>query len=234
MATGFEFLEKIFAFELIGKIAVILLLFLIFLIILGVILFLISFKTGRYPLPGIFSGLVDAFYFPIRYIVEKIGLNPEYLNAIVVDLKNSINEDRFKRVPPDERVIVLPQCLRSIDCPAKVSSRDGITCIGCGLCYLKEFIEKTQELGYNVFILPGGTFVQRILQRTMPKAVLGIACFNDLFEGLRICGKAKIPVQGVLLKTTGCVETIVDWDEVWEKVYLGVDTDRSQGSREKV
>ncbi|HEC95641.1 MAG TPA: DUF116 domain-containing protein, partial [Euryarchaeota archaeon] len=97
-------------------------------------------------------------------------------------------------------------------------------------CYIQEFKEKTEPLGYKVFIVPGGTFVKRILKGIKPKAVLGVACFNDLFEGIRICEKAKIPVQGVLLKTTGCVETIVDWDEVWEKVLLGVDTNEVKSS----
>ncbi len=220
----------ILTFEIIGEIAIIILIVLIFLIIFGVLLFLISFKTGKYPLPGIFSGLIDAFYSPIRFIVEKIGLDPKYFNSILVDVKNSINRDSFKKVPPKERVIVLPQCLRSIKCPAKLSSVEGIECTKCGLCYIKEFKEKTETLGYKVFILPGGTFVKRILKGTKPKAVLGVACFIDLFEGIKICEKARIPVQGVLLKTTGCVETIVDWDEVWEKVLLGVDVNEVKSS----
>jgi len=220
----------ILTFEIIGEIAIIILIVLIFLIIFGVLLFLISFKTGKYPLSGIFSGLIDAFYSPIRFIVEKIGLDPRYFNSIVVDVKNSINADNFKKVPPKERVIVLPQCLRSIKCPAKLSSVEGIECTKCGLCYIKEFKEKTEALGYKVFILPGGTFVKRILKGAKPKAVLGVACFIDLFEGIKICEKARIPVQGVLLKTTGCVETIVDWDDVWEKVLLGVDVNEVKSS----
>ncbi len=220
----------ILAFEIIGKIAIIILILLILLIIFGVLLFLISFKTGKYPLSGVFSGLIDAFYSPIRFIVERIGLNPRYFNSIVVDVKNSINVDNFKKVPPKDRVIVLPQCLRSIKCPGKLSSVNGIECIRCGLCYIQEFKEKTEPLGYKVFIVPGGTFVKRILKGIKPKAVLGVACFYDLFEGIRICEKAKIPVQGVLLKTTGCVETIVDWDEVWEKVLLGVDANEVKSS----
>ncbi len=221
-------------FAFIGEIAVILLIFVIALIIFGVILFLLSFKTGRYILPGVFSGIVDAFYSPILFIVELIGLQPKYFNSIVVDVKNSINMKNFKKIPPKERVIVLPQCLRSIDCPAKLSSEKGIKCVECGLCYIKEFKEKTEALGYRVFILPGGTFVKRILQKIKPRAVLGVACFTDLFEGIRICEDAKIPVQGVLLKTTGCVETIVDWDEVWEKVHLGVDGNGVQNSKKTV
>jgi len=220
----------ILTFEIIGEIAIIILILLISLIIFGVLLFLISFKTGKYPLSGIFSGLIDAFYSPIRFIVEKIGLDPKYFNSILVDVKNSINRDSFKKVPPKERVIVLPQCLRSIKCPAKLSSVNGIECTKCGLCYIKEFKEKTEALGYKVFIVPGGTFVKRILKRVKPKAVLGVACFYDLFEGIRICEKARIPVQGVLLKTTGCVETIVDWDDVWEKVLLGVDVNEVKSS----
>ncbi|MEA1994510.1 MAG: DUF116 domain-containing protein [Euryarchaeota archaeon] len=235
MALDFNFIDNFaVTFDLIGKIAIFLLFFLFSLIVFGVVLFLISFKTGRYFLPGIFSGLIDAFHSPIRYIVEKVGLNPKYLNAIIVDVKNSINAEKFKKAPVGERVIVLPQCLRSIDCPAKLSSKKGIYCIGCGLCYIGEFKEKTEALGYRVFILPGGTFVKRILKRLKPQAVLGVACFKDVFEGMRICEKAGIPVQGVLLKTTGCVETLVDWDEIWEKVYLGVDEDGVQGSEGEV
>ena len=220
----------ILAFEIIGKIAVMVIILLFLMIIFGVLLFIISFKTGKYPLPGIFSGLIDAFYSPIRFIVEKIGMNPDYFNSIVVDVKNSINMERFKKISPENRVILLPQCLRSMKCPGKLSPVNGIECIGCGLCYIKEFKEKTEKLGYRIFILPGGTFVKRLLKSIKPKAVLGIACFNDLFEGMRICEKAKIPVQGVLLKTTGCVETVVDWNEVWEKVLLGVDKNEVEGS----
>ncbi|MBN1786146.1 MAG: DUF116 domain-containing protein [Candidatus Methanofastidiosa archaeon] len=149
-------------------------------------------------------------------------MHPDILEEFNIKLKNQASLEEFMKVPPSKRIVVLPQCLRSINCPARLSARDGIKCLECGKCKIMEFVSKAEELGYKVFVVPGGTFVKRIIIKERPKAVIGVGCFPDLVEGMKIAARARIAAQGVLLETSGCIETIVDWNKLYDKLYLGL------------
>ena len=150
------------------------------------------------------------------------------IDEINVELKNKLHKERFTKTPVNKRIITLPQCLRSLKCPAKLDAHVGLKCISCGLCQLSDFIKEAEGLGYHVFIMPGGTFVKRVMKRVKPHAVLGVACFADLSEGMKIAASYGLAVQGVLLSRAGCVETDVNWELVREKMYLGLKRPKKQ------
>ncbi len=76
-----------------------------------------------------------------------------------------------------------------------------------------------------MYVVPGGTFVRRIIEQSRPKAVLGVGCFADLIEGMKAAEMAGIIPQGVLLDTLGCIETVVQWNVLRQKLYLGLEAD---------
>jgi len=78
-------------------------------------------------------------------------------------------------------------------------------------------------LGIRVFVVPGGTFAKRVLISARPRAVVGVACYPNLHEGMLNAKLAGIPAQGVPLKKTGCINTIVDFDELLIKLFAGTD-----------
>lgn len=88
--------------------------------------------------------------------------------------------------------------------------------------------KRAESLGYKVYIVPGGSFVKRIVKKDAPSGALGVACGYELnysmMEISQFC-----PVQGVPLLKNGCYCTKVDEELVEEKVLLGVqETEREK------
>jgi hypothetical protein len=76
--------------------------------------------------------------------------------------------------------------------------------------------DKGEDLGYQVFIIPGSTFLKKIIEENDFKAVLGVACYQDL--NLAMMKLNKFSCQGVPLLRDGCVNTKVDYKAVLEKM----------------
>jgi hypothetical protein len=54
----------------------------------------------------------------------------------------------------------------------------------------------------------------RIIKNARPKAILGIACYDEAMMALAKTSEYGIPTQAVLLRKAGCVNTKVDLDDV--------------------
>jgi len=139
-----------------------------------------------------------------------MGVEEKELFQLYVEAKNRSMIDNFAATPYNERVVVLPQCLRAKDCPAEVG-KHGYECKQCGKCSIAGIMKMTKELGYKgTFILPGGSLAQKIFQELKPKASLGVACFKELVMGSYLCEKMGIIGQGVELLKDGCINTVVN------------------------
>ena len=71
-------------------------------------------------------------------------------------------------------------------------------------------------MGYKVFIVPGSSFVKKIIQQNRFKSVVGVACHVDLNQTMMAL--SDFYPQGVLLSTSGCFETKVDISQVLETI----------------
>ncbi|MBN1621051.1 MAG: DUF116 domain-containing protein, partial [Endomicrobiales bacterium] len=134
---------------------------------------------------------------------------------IVTEKKNKANLKKFVSVPYSGRVVFVPQCMRNIkNCKAKEVGGYYI-CAECGSCKISAISKKSRELGYKaLYILKGGRIVEKLVDELDAKAILGVACFYEGTEGMKLCEKKKIPVQFVPLAKDGCVDTDVDVEQV--------------------
>jgi hypothetical protein len=66
----------------------------------------------------------------------------------------------------------------------------------------------------------GGSHAIKIVKNARPRAVLGIACFDDAKLAVGKIGEYGIPTQAVLLSKAGCVNTEVDIEKVLAKLDL--------------
>ncbi len=144
---------------------------------------------------------------------EEGGLS-EILAALILK-KNRENTFRFLITPYAERVVLLPQCLRSTTA-CQAEERDGeYICKGCGACKIAEITRRANELGYlGTRVLKGGSAIPRLIKETQAKAVLGIACPIEGALGIMVCEHAGVPVFCVPLLRAGCADTDVDLDDV--------------------
>ena len=208
-------------YELIGKILLLILLIITLMITTGLSLAYIVFKKKKLIFPKFILFVFDSFHFISRKAVHLLGGNESMIETVGVEIRNNLSRNKFSKVPYEERIIILPQCLRKLECPAKMSSVDGLKCIGCGQCKVSEIAKKAKELGYNgTIVVPGGGFVKRIIKKYKPQAIIGVACPHEVYAGMLETTKKGIITQGVVLQTGGCVETLVDLDELYGIISL--------------
>ena len=156
----------------------------------------------------------------LEQIATKMGVEEKELFELYVEAKNRSMIDRFAATPYDERVVILPQCLRDKDCPAEIG-KHGYECQQCGRCSITEITRQARDLGYKgAFILPGGSMAQKILLELKPKASLGVACVKELVLGSYLCEKVGVIGQGVELLKDGCINTVVDIKTVNEAMKV--------------
>lgn len=158
----------------------------------------------------------------LEHIATKVGVEEKELFQLYVETKNRSLVKNFASTSYNERVLLLPQCLRSSECPAKVG-KYGYECQECGRCSVKKIKHVTKNLGYKgTFILPGGSIAKKILLEMKPKASLGVACFKELVLGSFLCEKLGIIGQGVALIRDGCINTLVDWKALNETLKISL------------
>ncbi len=146
----------------------------------------------------------------IERLAAKAGIDENQLLSLYVDTKNNAYRKKFASVPFSERILILPQCLRPRDCPAKLNEL-GYKCMNCGKCDIKKIIKIAKDTGYkNTYIVSGGSVVNKIFSIEKPKACFGIACAKELILASFVCEKFGIIPQGLSLLKDGCIDTIVN------------------------
>ena len=146
----------------------------------------------------------------LEQVATKVGVEEQELFQLYVEAKNRSMIESFAATPNNERVVLLPQCLRAKDCPAELGEY-GYECQQCGRCSVAKIVQLTKDLGYKgTFIVPGGSLAKKILVDLKPKASLGVACSKELVLGSYLCEKVGIIGQGVRLLKDGCINTVVD------------------------
>ena len=168
-------------------------------------------KSGLVFLEGLMKGMFRFF-----------GLEDRELYTFLIKLMNSMNSTEFAKIPVAERAIFMPQCLRSSRCPAHLTP-EGLKCRNCGQCDVGNARLLLERMGYKVFIVPGSSFIKRMVKKYRPKAIVGVGCLSEVKEGIDMADKMGLIVMGVVTLKEGCVETINNWPELYEIAVLGID-----------
>ncbi|NYB51273.1 MAG: DUF116 domain-containing protein [Methanobacteriaceae archaeon] len=172
-------------------------------------------EKDRLVFPKLLLFTMDVFYGLFKKFSESVGVDAKIVDHIGVEVRNKVNEKVFRKTDPKDTILVLPHCLRHIDCEAKLEA-SGLVCENCNRCVIGVLKNKGEEMGYRVFIIPGSTFLKKIVEQNKFKAVLGVACFQDL--NLAMMKVSKYSPQGVPLLRDGCINTKVDSRAVLEKM----------------
>lgn len=210
---------------LVGEITILLLLGILIFAIVVVILVLISIRRGTIIFPALIMSGMALSQGLIKAIFRLFGLEDNQVHTFFIQLHNSMNRKSFEAVPVEERALFLPQCLRSSKCPAHLTP-EGLKCKRCGLCMIGSWLPVFERMGYRVFSVPGSSFIKRMVKKYHPKAIVGVGCLGEVKEGLEMSDKLGLVSMGVVTLKEGCVETLLDWDDVFEIVKLGVDDAR--------
>ena len=122
------------------------------------------------------------------------------------------------KIPYDQRVLLLPHCLRPTqECPGRMT-KQGLDCAGCSRvdCAIYELRSIALQAGYGgVCVAPGGRLAARFVAEHGPAGIVAVACHKELEEGYdavsRMGYSGGLPASAVVpLSRDGCVDTEVD------------------------
>lgn len=202
-------------FQIFGQTLVLIAVGLFILLILALILGRILLKKDILIFPKLIIFALDVFYSPLKRLAKSLGFDESMVDHIGVEVRNKVNEKRFSKTDPKKKIIVFPHCLRNPKCEA-ILDETGLVCDCCGKCAIGIIKPKAEKMGYKVFVIPGSTFVKKIVKNNEFESVLGVACYEDL--NLTMMKLADFSPQGVLLSRTGCFKTKVDVKTVLDKI----------------
>ena len=198
-------------YNFVGIITVFIFIAVLICILFASILIIWTWRTNKIIYPKTILLLMSMFEWPIKGFLYKINVD-----QIMVDVANKVYEKNYRKIPYKKRAVFLPQCLRHPKCPAKLGV-EGIECIRCGKCGIGEFLKHMDKTGIKIFIVPGSSFIKRMIKKYKPTGIFGVGCFIEVQEGMKMIGSIGLIPQSTVLNKDGCVDTDVNWEEVINK-----------------
>ncbi len=167
------------------------------------------------------SGLDFSQKGVLKSFLYKMDIDEETYDRVYVQLKNNAMKDKVSSVDFEDRMVMVPQCLRHPEKCESELGEWGHECNRCGRCDIDEIISISEELGYGaVYIIPGSSMAKKLLKEKDHKAVVAVACHSELVEGFEAAHVYDVPVQGVPLEKEGCIDTEADLEEVEKKLRV--------------
>ena len=154
-------------------------------------------------------------------IGKSLGLSNSMIQYTHVELRNTVYEPDFKKIPFNERAIFFPHCSRNLKVCKATQDEDGFHCKNCGACNLDAAIKLAKKIGYSkIYIVPGGSLVKKILEKDKPKAAIGVSCFHEAVMAFELTKQVSVVPQAVLLLRDGCKDTLINLTLLEEKLSL--------------
>ena len=148
-------------------------------------------------------------------IQEATGLNISDAVLLLEDLidiqaKNLLGREKF--VQTRKRALFLPHCSRKYmdnRCKALFDpNKPSYVCAHCSPdCLINKSVSFAENKGYDVYILPGGSCVPKILETRHYDGVVGVACGEEIKLGGDLMNSMDIVGQAVPLIKNGCANT---------------------------
>jgi len=149
-------------------------------------------------------------------IEEATGLN---INDAVVLLEDLIDLqainmiERGKFLETKKRALMLPHCSRKyMDSRCKAVFNPAIpsyTCTHCSEdCLVNQSERLAKEKGYDVYVLPGGSCIPKILKNTKYEGIIGVACGEEMRMLSPLLSSMNVAGQAIPLIKNGCANTV--------------------------
>ena len=204
-----------------GQLALLVFFVWLILVLITVSLFVLSARRKHLYCPGLLRPAYLLLRCGVSTGCRMFGIDDTEIVTVLIGLENDVNRDEFAKIPVGERVIFLPHCLRSAKCQAHLTPL-GIKCLKCGKCDLGMGTTALEGAGYRVFIVPGSTYIKRLLKRFPSTAMIGVGCLMEIKQFQELARKIQMTALGVVMKNDGCVETSLEWDDLFEAASVGL------------
>jgi len=149
-------------------------------------------------------------------IQEATGLNLSDAVLLLEDLidiqaRNFVEREKFLKTR--KRALFLPHCSRKFmdgRCKATFdASVPSYICAHCSEgCLVNQAVSLAERKGYDVYVLPGGSCIPKILRTRGYEGAIGVACGEETRLSGSMLEKLDIAGQAVPLIKNGCANTI--------------------------
>lgn len=153
-------------------------------------------------------------------IQEATGLNLQDAVVLIQDLidiqaANLLERNNFLKTK--KRALFLPHCSRKyMDGRCKAVFDTSIPTYVCAHCSPDCDVNKADSLakakGYDVYVLPGGSCVPKILKAHNYEGIVGVACGEEVKMSLELLRSMDVTGQSVPLLKNGCSNTVFNID----------------------
>lgn len=131
-------------------------------------------------------------------------------DLVDMEVRNLIEKDRFSKTR--KRALFLPHCSRKyMDGRCKAEFDPNIPTYICAHCsddcLINKAVSIAEKKGYDVYIIPGGSCVYKILRLSRYDGVVGVACGEELKLAGETIHKLNVAGQAVPLLKNGCAST---------------------------
>jgi hypothetical protein len=148
-------------------------------------------------------------------IQEATGLN---LSDAVVLLQDFIDLqavnflERRRFLQAKKRALFLPHCSRKyMDSRCKAFFDASIPTYTCAHCSNDCLVNRAERLakakGYDVYVIPGGSCISKILKTNQYEGVAGVACGEEIKISVDALGSMNVAGQAIPLIKNGCANT---------------------------
>jgi uncharacterized protein len=153
-------------------------------------------------------------------IQEATGLNLSDALVLIQDLIDlqAVNiTERGKFLQTKKRALFLPHCSRKfMDNRCKATFNADVPSYKCAHCSEDCLVNKAsrfaEEKGYDVFLLPGGSCIPKILKTSSYEGVVGIACGEEMRIMAPFLKSMDVAGQAIPLIKNGCANTIFNME----------------------
>lgn len=148
-------------------------------------------------------------------IQEATGLNLTDAVVLIQDLieLNGINlVQRKKFLKTKRRALFLPHCTRKyMDSRCQAIFDSSIPSYKCKHCSEDCQVNKANRLakskGYDVYVVPGGSCVPKIVKKARYEGAIGIACGEEMKMSGEVLSSLDVAGQAIPLIKNGCANT---------------------------
>ena len=172
----------------------------------------VSYQTGMHT--TVFKTSMDIIKkFKIE---EATGLNINDAMVLLNDLmdiqaENMIERNKF--LESKKRALLLPHCSRKyLDSRCKAAFNTNIPSYVCSHCsedcLVNQANKIAKEKNYDVFVLPGGSCISKILNSTKYEGTIGVACGEEVKMLRPLLINMNIAGQAIPLLKNGCTNTV--------------------------
>ena len=153
-------------------------------------------------------------------IQEGTGLNLSDALVVLQDLIDlqAVNiMERNKFLQTKKRALFLPHCARKfMDSRCKATFDADVPSYTCAHCSEDCLVNKADRYartkGYDIYVLPGGSCIPKILKAIHYEGVVGVACGEETKIMGPLLNSMDVTGQAIPLIKNGCANTIFNMD----------------------